>query len=91
MAGKHPKYGPWRLGRWGIPIKVAALSYLTYVAIFVPFPVARPVTELTMNYAAPIFIGAVLLAFMDWFVRGRKKFDVPTIPLESEVDEYEYR
>jgi amino acid transporter len=86
LAGKHPKYGPWHLGRWSIPIKACALLYLVYVAVFVPFPASRPVTNLTMNYAAPIFICAVLLALMDWFVRGRKKFDVPTLPLEFGED-----
>ena len=86
LAGKHPKYGPWHLGRWGLPIKLSALVYLVYVVIFVPFPASRPVTSLTMNYAAPIFIGAVLLALLDWFIRGRKKFSVPTLALEYTTD-----
>jgi len=61
--------------------------YLIYVVIFVPFPASLPVTSLTMNYAAPIFLGAVLLALIDWFVRGRKKFSVPTLAIEYADDD----
>jgi amino acid transporter len=87
LAGKHPKYGPWQLGRWSIPIKLGALVYLIYVIIFIPFPSSLPVTSLTMNYAGPIFLGAVLLAFADWFISGHKRFKVPTAALEWEDDE----
>jgi amino acid transporter len=87
LTGKHPKYGPWRLGRWSIPIKLGAMIYLVYIAIFVPFPTSLPVTAITMNYAAPIFLGAVLLALVDWVVRGRKIFEVPTTAVEWESEE----
>ena len=53
------------------------MVYLVYVIIFVAFPASRPVTSLTMNYAAPILIGFLLIAIVDWFTRGRKKFEVP--------------
>ena len=86
LAGKHPKYGPWQLGRGSIPTKLLALAYLIYVIIFVPFPASKPVTSLTMNYAAPIFLGALGLTMVDWFVRGRKKFAVPTMQTEWEVE-----
>ena len=42
-----------------------------------------------MNYAGPIFLGAFLLALVDWFVRGRKTFEVPTLALEYVMDEDE--
>lgn len=87
LAGKHPKYGPWQLGRWSIPIKLAAMVYLIYIIIFIPFPAVRPVTNLTMNYASPIFVGALLIAAVDWLIRGRKKFRVPTAALEVEEDQ----
>ncbi|KAH7125504.1 amino acid/polyamine transporter I [Dendryphion nanum] len=87
LSGRHPKYGPWQLGRWSIPVKLAAMVYLTYIIIFVPFPAVRPVTSLTMNYASPIFIGALTVAMGDWFLRGRKKFEVPTLALEEEEED----
>lgn len=62
------------------------MVYLIYIIIFIPFPAVRPVTNLTMNYAGPIFVGALLIAATDWFIRGRKKFQVPTAVLESGDD-----
>jgi hypothetical protein len=86
LAGRHPKYGPFQLGRWSIPIKLCAMAYLIYVIIFVAFPASKPVTSSTMNYAAPILIGFFMIAMVDWFIRGRKKFEVPTAALEHEQD-----
>lgn len=40
-----------------------------------------------MNYAAPIFIGAILMVLVDWFIRGYKKFDVPTLALEYAAED----
>jgi hypothetical protein len=40
-----------------------------------------------MNYAAPIFLGAILLALVDWILRGHKIFEVPTIAVEWESEE----
>ncbi|KAI4952851.1 hypothetical protein J4E86_006387 [Alternaria arbusti] len=87
LAGKHPKYGPFQLGRWSIPIKLCTIVYLVYIIIFVSFPASRPVTSLTMNYAPPILIGFMVIAMVDWFVRGRKKFEVPTAALEHGEEE----
>jgi amino acid transporter len=87
LAGKHPKYGPFQLGRWSIPVKLISLIYLVYITIFVSFPAYRPVTSENMNYAAPILLGFFAIAMVDWFVRGRKKFEVPTAALEHGTDE----
>ncbi|OAL49105.1 amino acid transporter [Pyrenochaeta sp. DS3sAY3a] len=78
LSGNHPTYGPWSLGRWSVPIKLFSILYLVYVIVFLPFPTVRPVTRLTMNYAGPIMLGAILLALLDWFTTGRKRFKVPT-------------
>ncbi|KAF9701300.1 hypothetical protein EKO04_000141 [Ascochyta lentis] len=87
LAGRHPKYGPFQLGKWSVPVKICAMVYLIYVIVFVAFPASRPVTSLTMNYAPPILVGFLIIAMLDWFVRGRKKFEVPTAALEHEEDE----
>lgn len=78
LSGNHPTYGPWSLGRWSVPIKLFSILYLVYVIVFLPFPTVRPVTRLTMNYAGPIMLGAILIALLDWFTMGRKRFKVPT-------------
>ncbi|KAE8153706.1 amino acid permease [Aspergillus avenaceus] len=72
-------WGPFTLGRWGIPINVFSLLYGTYILIFLPFPDAQPVTAEGMNYGAPVFGVALLFAVIDWFVRGRYKWQGPTV------------
>jgi amino acid transporter len=78
LAGKHPQYGPWKLGRWGVPIYTLSLVYIVYVLIWIPFPPSRPVTAATMNYAGPMVLAVIGFALLDWFTTGRKRFQVPT-------------
>lgn len=84
LQGRHPAYGPFALGRWGIPINIFAIVFGIYVIIFTPFPVERPVTAENMNYAGPILGFVVLLAFVDYFFSGHKRFILP----KSESEHY---
>ncbi|PWY80395.1 amino acid permease [Aspergillus sclerotioniger CBS 115572] len=72
-------WGPFTLGRFGIPINVFAVLYGTYITIFLPWPETQPVTASSMNYGAPVFGIALLFAVIDWFVRGHKKWNGPTV------------
>ncbi|GKT58329.1 LPXTG-domain-containing protein [Colletotrichum tofieldiae] len=77
LRGPPPPYGSFKMGAPGIPVNIFALCYLVYVVLWMPFPQILPVTKDNMNYAGPIF-GAVLAgALMDWFVSGRKRFQMP--------------
>ncbi|KAK5710287.1 hypothetical protein LTR17_018993 [Elasticomyces elasticus] len=78
LQGRHPNYGPFRLGIWSIPVNIVGLAFGIYMVIFLPFPSVLPVTGATMNYAAPILGFIMLVALGDWFVSGRKRFEVPT-------------
>ncbi|KAF2185564.1 amino acid transporter [Zopfia rhizophila CBS 207.26] len=89
LAGKHPQYGPWRLGKWGLPINLFSLCYIVFVLIWIPFPPSRPVTAASMNYAGPLVLAVIAFALLDWFTTGKKRFTVPTgaivIEMEDEV------
>jgi choline transport protein len=80
LEGRHPTYGPYKLGKWGIPINMFALLYAGYMVVFMSFPTFLPVTKSTMNYAAPVWIACLLFALGDWVVSGHKRF---TVPVES--------
>jgi choline transport protein len=81
-------YGPFRLGRFGLPINIFALVYAIFIAIFLPFPPFVPVNSTTMNYGGPVMGFVIIFAILDWFVNGRKRFQVPVDPIESmEMDE----
>lgn len=75
---KEPiQFGPWHLGRFGLWINLYALVFGIYIVIFLPFPAATPVDAESMNYAGPVFLGLLLIALIDWFVRGRKHYAGP--------------
>jgi choline transport protein len=72
-----PPYGPFSMGKIGIPINTFALCYIFYVVLWMPFPQILPVTKDNMNYAGPIFGAVVLGAFAHWLLRARKTFKMP--------------
>ncbi|KAK5133339.1 hypothetical protein LTR08_007864 [Meristemomyces frigidus] len=77
LRKEHIDFGPFKLGRLGLWINLYAIAFAVYIVIFLPFPAATPVTAESMNYAGPVFIGFVLIALIDWFVRGRKYYVGP--------------
>lgn len=80
MSIAHPvpiPWGPYKLGRAGPFINVAAMVYLAFVVVWMPFPGVLPVDRLNMNYAGPIVGAVIVLAVGDWCGNGRKRFRVP--------------
>ncbi|KAK5166550.1 uncharacterized protein LTR77_008093 [Saxophila tyrrhenica] len=70
--------GPFQLGKWGYAINVFSMVFLVFIIIWLPFPQFMPATAANMNYAGPIFGMVILLALVDWFFWGHKRFSVPT-------------
>jgi choline transport protein len=70
-------FGPWTLGRWGMPVNIFAILFGTLVCIFVPFPTILPVTANNMNYCGPVLGGLIILLLFDWMFRGRRTFRGP--------------
>jgi len=75
--GEPIAFGPWTLGRWGMPVNLFAIVFGVFVCIFVPFPTILPVTAENMNYCGPVFGGLIILLLIDWMIRGRAKFTGP--------------
>ncbi|OCK91861.1 putative amino acid permease [Cenococcum geophilum 1.58] len=80
LEGRHPTYGPWNLGKFGIPVNIFAVCYCIFVIIWLPFPSMLPVTAKNFNYAGPIMGAVIIIALADWFISGHKRFQVPTDP-----------
>ncbi|KAF2461493.1 amino acid/polyamine transporter I [Lineolata rhizophorae] len=78
IKNQHPEYGPFQLGKWGIPVNIFALCYAIFIIIWLPFPATQPTTANSMNYAGPILIFVILMSLVDWFISGHKRFHVPT-------------
>ncbi|KAH8810972.1 amino acid/polyamine transporter I [Xylogone sp. PMI_703] len=77
LQNRHPVYGPFKLGHWGIPINLFSLVYIIYIIIFLPFPTVLPVDASTINYAGPLVGAVILIAIGDWFISGKRRFKVP--------------
>lgn len=77
VSGEPIQYGPFRLGRFGLPINIFALVYGIFISIWLPFPPFQPVTAANMNYGGPIVAVVIIFAISDWFLGGKTRFQVP--------------
>lgn len=46
------EYGPFTLGKFGLPINIFAAIYGIFIIIWLPFPPYMPVTGENMNYVS---------------------------------------
>ncbi|KAF2667233.1 amino acid transporter [Microthyrium microscopicum] len=75
--GARPEYGPFSLGKWGIPCNILSLCYLFYIITWMPFPQFLPVTAQNMNYAGPLLGLVIVGSMLHYAISGRKHFQVP--------------
>ncbi|KAF1997787.1 amino acid transporter [Amniculicola lignicola CBS 123094] len=82
IRGDPPTYGPFKLGKLGVPVNLFALCYLFYICLWMPFPQILPVTKDTFNYSGPIFGAVIIAALADWFISGKTRFQMPVTRYE---------
>lgn len=73
------RYGPFTLGRAGVPINILAMAYSILGIFFSFWPPTHDVTAETMNWSVTVFGGAVLFSLGFWVVYGRKVYTGPII------------
>lgn len=79
IKGEPIPYGPWKLGKLGIIINIAAICFLTIAIFFSFFPAEMPVTLKTMNWSIVVFTGEFLIGLVWYLIRGRKAYNGPVI------------
>ena len=79
FKGDEIRWGPWRLGRAGLPINVCALAFLFISTLFSFFPPATPVTAVSMNWSVVVFMGGIIIGLVFYAVRGRKIYTGPIV------------
>ena len=77
--------GPWTLGRWGLPINLAAMMYSIVLIVFMAFPPYQPVNAQNMNYASLVFGAVMLLSGALWLVYGSKVYYGPVREVIEEL------
>lgn len=84
IRGRHilPEKRFVNLGSFGLFINVVAAAWQIVQVLFLSFPLFRPVTALSMNYAAPVFFVGVLIFALNWVFYSRHHYVAPK-PLSS--------
>lgn len=76
----HPELLPkarWSLGRWGVPINVAAVLYAIFAFFWCFWPPQTPVDAESMNYGVVMFVGVGLCCLASYVVQGRHIYRGP--------------
>ena len=79
-------YGPFRLGRLGIPCNIFALVWIAITMTFSFFPAIIPVTLVTMNWSCLIWGGTMIIGIVYYFGYQRGRYNGPIV--ETEYDHF---
>lgn len=82
LRGEKIKFGPWTLGRWGLPVNIVAACYTFITVIFAFFPPLVPIDAVSMNYACVVYGGVILLGIVYYFAWGHRSYMGPSIELD---------
>lgn len=84
IKNERVNFGPWTLGRWGLPINIFAAAYtlLTVVFTFFPPTVVPAVTAVTMNWSCLIYGGVIILGIVYYALMGHKQYIGPSTELD---------
>ncbi|KAF2245447.1 amino acid transporter [Trematosphaeria pertusa] len=77
-------WGPFRLGKLGVPTILAALVYSWVGLIFAFWPPIAAVTVETFNWSLVVYLGVIFLAIGWWFLRARKTYTGPKTEISSQ-------
>jgi len=72
-------FGPWTLGRWGLPINVFAAGYTLLTVVLTFFPPSVPVTKESMNYSCVVYGGVVIFGLVYYVLRARENYVGPSL------------
>ena len=69
----------WSLGKLGVPINAIAFLYQIFTTVISFFPVAYGTDAKGMNWGIAMFGGAMLIAMVNYAIRGRKMYKGPVV------------
>ena len=76
-------WGPFKLGKFGVPITILAILYSVLGAFFSMWPTAMHPTWATMNYCVFVYGGVLIFSMLFWLVYGRKHYTGPVIEIRE--------
>ena len=72
-------WGPFKLGRAGVPVTILAIAYSLLGAFFSMWPTTVKPTIEGMNYCVLVFGGVLIFSLLFWVVYGRKHYTGPVL------------
>lgn len=76
--GRHlPSTRYLNLGIFSLPVNIAAICWQLITVVFLCFPLYRPVTPTSMNWASVCGIVGLVLAGFNWFLYAKQHFEAP--------------
>ena len=78
------KWGPFKLGRAGVPVTVAAIVYTVVGLLFSFWPLVSHVGLTTFNWSSVVFSGILALAMLWWVIRARFVYKGPKTEIDIE-------
>ncbi|KAK4193459.1 putative amino acid transporter [Podospora australis] len=76
---RHFPKGPFHLGKFGMPVNILAVLFITLFDIFYCFPYAMPTNAEIMNYNSVILAGVVFITGAWWLLHARKHYPGPKV------------
>ncbi|KAG6988546.1 PAN2-PAN3 deadenylation complex subunit PAN3 [Physcia stellaris] len=71
LRGEPLRPRRWSLGRWGAPLNVAAVLFLSVAYFFSFWPLFTPTTATTFNWSVVIYVAVVVFAAGYYLGKGR--------------------
>ena len=76
-------WGPFKLGRFGVPVTIVAIVYSFFGAFWSMWPTVKNPDIESMNYCVLVFGGVMILSMLFWLVYGRHHYTGPILETES--------
>lgn len=84
LSADSIRWGPFRLGRLGLPINILSILF-TLIGLFFSFwPPSHEVTAKTMNWSIVVYGGVMLFSIFFWFLHGRSVYTGPVIEVHND-------
>jgi choline transport protein len=84
------RFGPFALGRAGVPVSLIALAFSLFGLFFSLWPQVPHPSSATMNWAGVVLAGGITLCVGSWFIHGKHVYGGPVRELgeaEKNTDE----
>lgn len=97
LGGQPFKHGPFNLGRFGLPVGVVAVAWMSFMSVVLMFPTTPQTDATEMNYTVVVIGGVVLIALgwyylpvhggVHWFQGPVRNITIPAVTVAESVDE----